>query len=122
MSNTKKRVGPPSLEIMAKIREQVQPIQVVIEGRSREDFEYCFNKIFKRKFANEKILSQLKERAQFEKPSAKKRRKKIDAEKRRLQAAAKERMIKSGEWDKRQQKRAKSSIKKSERNAGGLDV
>lgn len=122
MNNTTKRVGPPSLEVMAKIKEQITPIQVIIEGRSREDFEYCFNKIFKRKFNNEKILGQLKDREQYEKPSAKKRRKKIDAQKRRLQAAAKERMIKSGEWDKRQQKRAKSSIKKSERNAGGLDV
>jgi ribosomal protein S21 len=91
------------------------PIQVNVEGSSREDFEYAFRK-FKALFQRERIVGQLKERAAFEKPSMKKRRKAREAVDRRVLTQMREDMVKTGEWDRRQKIKVQKQIKKEEKN------
>lgn len=98
----------------------VRPIEVVVEGSSREDFDYAARK-FKALFQRERIVGQLKERASYEKPSAKKRRKAREALDRRLQAERREKMMKSGEWDRSQKQKAQKKIQREERSAGVID-
>lgn len=95
-------------------RSKIRPIEVVVEGSSREDFEHAFRK-FKALFQRERIVGQLKEKMSYEKPSEKKRRKRREARDRRLMAAMRERMMKTGEWDRRQKKRAQKRIRKEEK-------
>lgn len=104
-------VAPPEFD-----HSRVRPIEVVVEGSSREDFEYAFRK-FKALFQRERIVGQLKERSYHEKPSEKKRRKRREAHDRRLMAERRERMMKSGEWDRHQKKKAQKRIRKDERTA-----
>lgn len=93
---------------------RVRPIEVVVEGSSREDFEHALRK-FKALFQRERVVGQLKERSSYEKPSEKKRRKRRQARERRLMLEMRERMIKSGEWEKRQKKKAQKQIRKMEK-------
>lgn len=93
----------------------VRPIEVVVEGSSREDFEYAARK-FKALFQRERIVGQLKERSAYEKPSAKKRRKIREALGRRLMAERRECMIKSGEWDHSQKQKAQKKIRREEKS------
>lgn len=95
---------------------RIRPIEVVVEGSSREDFEHAFRK-FKALFQRERIVGQLKERMYYEKPSAKKRRKRKEAKERMLLANMREQLMKTGEWDQQQKKRAQNKIKKDERRA-----
>lgn len=99
---------------------KVRPIEVVVEGSSREDFEYAFRK-FKALFQRERVVGQVKEKAHYEKPSEKKRRKRRQAEERRLMTEMRERMMKTGEWDRRQKRKAQKRIRKDERSAGVFD-
>jgi len=92
------------------------PIEVVVDGSSREDFEHAFRK-FKALFQRERIVGQLKEKMSYEKPSEKKRRKRREARDRRLMTAMRERMMKTGEWDRRQKKKAQGHIKREERTS-----
>ena len=103
--------GPPEFDM-----SRVRPIEVVVEGSSREDFEWAVRK-FKMLFQRERIVGQLKEKSAYEKPSAKKRRKRREAEDRRLMTAMRERMMKSGEWERRQKKKAQKQIKKQEQKS-----
>lgn len=116
MSSVKNRQGPPPPFDLSRIR----PIEVVVEGSSREDFEYALRK-FRSLFQRERIVGQLKEKMAYEKPSLKKRRKKREAVERRLQSEMRDKMIKNGEWDKRQRKNVSKKIQKDERNSKGLN-
>ena len=98
----------------------VRPIEVVVEGSSREDFEYAARK-FKALFQRERIIGQLKERSFYEKPSVKKRRKAREAIDKRLMSERHESMLKSGEFDRIQKKKAQKKIQKEERSAGIID-
>lgn len=99
----------------------VHPIEVHIEGSSREDFEHACRK-FKILFQRERIVGQLKDRSSYEKPSAKKRRKTREAQDRQAMLVMREQMIKTGEWDRRQRQKAKNKIRKEEKKAGSLNV
>ncbi|MFA5758050.1 MAG: 30S ribosomal protein S21 [Clostridia bacterium] len=90
---------------------KIKPIEVVVEGSSREDFEHAVRK-FKSLFQRERIVGQLKEKMAFEKPSDKKRRKSREAVDRKLLTEMRERMIKTGEWDKRQKQRSQRKVEK----------
>lgn len=105
------RVSPPEFD-----HSKVRPIEVVVDGPSREDFEYAFRK-FKALFQKERVVGQLKEKSMFEKPSIKKRRKQREATERRMIAEMRDRLIKSGEWDRIQKKRLQSKLTKEERRA-----
>ena len=98
----------------------VRPIEVVVEGSSREDFEYAARK-FKALFQRERIVGQLKERSAYEKPSAKKRRKAREALDRRLMTERRECMMKSGEWDRSQKQKSQKRIRREEKSAGVID-
>lgn len=56
------------------------PVQVEVRGPYKEDFDSAL-KAFKSMVNNEKILAQYKEHQSYEKPSEKKRRKRIEARK-----------------------------------------
>lgn len=101
-------------------KHKIRPIEVVVEGSSREDFEYASRK-FKALFQRERIVGQLKQKSQYEKPSEKKRRKRREARDRKLMTEMRERMMKTGEWDRRQKRKAQSKIRKDERSAGVFD-
>jgi ribosomal protein S21 len=94
----------------------VRPIEVKVEGTSREDFEYAIRK-FKALFQRERIVGQIKERMAYEKPSAKKRRKSREAVDRRVMTQMREDMVKTGEWDRRQKTRAKNQIRRDEKRS-----
>lgn len=97
----------------------VRPIEIIVEGTSREDFEYALRR-FKTLFQRERVVGQLKERATYEKPSAKKRRKSREAINRKLMAERREIMVKSGEWDRAQKQKFQKKIKKEESSSGVL--
>jgi len=82
---------------------EISPLEVKIDDGN---FEAAI-KQFKRLFQWERIARQLKEREAYEKPSVKKRRKRRQARERRLMLEAREKMIKSGEWEKRQKHKQK---------------
>ena len=95
----------------------IRPIEVTVEGSSREDFEYAFRK-FKALFQRERIVGQIKERMGYEKPSAKKRRKSREAVDRRVMTQIRENMVKTGEWDRRQKVKAQRQINRDEKRSG----
>jgi len=94
----------------------VRPIEVTVEGSSREDFEYAFRK-FKALFQRERVVGQIKERMAFEKPSMKKRRKRREAVDRRVMTQIRENMVKTGEWDKRQKAKSQKQIRRDEKRS-----
>jgi small subunit ribosomal protein S21 len=108
---TNKTCGPAEFDF-----SRVHPLEVVVEGSSREDFEFAVRK-FKSLFQKERIVGQIKEKMAFEKPSVKKRRKRIEAVERRRIADAREKMMQTGEWDRRQKRKEKSKIEKAEKRA-----
>lgn len=93
-----------------------RPIEVIVDGSSREDFEQAFRK-FKALFQRERVVGHLKEKMSYEKPSEKKRRKRREARDRRLMTAMRERMMKTGEWDRRQKQKAQGRIRREERTS-----
>lgn len=76
------------------------PLQIIV-GHSFEDSVRKFKSIFQK----EKIVARLKEKQAYEKPSEKKRRKSREATERKALLEQREALIRSGEWDKRQQKK-----------------
>lgn len=85
-----------------------KPLEVnVRRGREDDSFRY-----FKSLVQKEKVLTEAKERMHYEKPSIKKRKKKKAAMERRLADAHKEKMMKSGEWDKKQKQKLEKRYKK----------
>jgi ribosomal protein S21 len=95
----------------------IRPIEVRVEGSSREDFEYAFRK-FKALFQRERVVGQIKEKMSYEKPSARKRRKRREAIDRNAMNHLRENMMKTGEWDRRQKARAQKQIKREEKRSG----
>jgi len=95
----------------------IKPIEVIVEGSSREDFEYAFRK-FKALFQRERIVVQIKERMAYEKPSAKKRRKSREAVDRRVMTQIRENLVKTGEWDRRQKAKSQKQITRDEKRSG----
>lgn len=77
------------------------------------NFEDAFRK-FKTLVQNEGIIATYKARQAYEKPSERERRKRREAEERRLLTAAREAQILSGEWDKRQKRKEQKRLQKSE--------
>ena len=92
---------------------KVRPIEVKVEGPDRSHFEEAARK-FKVLFQRERVVGQLKEKSSYEKPSEKKRRKRREAEGRRLMAAMRERLMQSGEWDRRQKQKQQKRQRKTE--------
>jgi ribosomal protein S21 len=80
-----------------------KPLEVVVKNG---EFEKAFRE-FKSLVQKEKVLVLYKEKQVYEKPSDKKRRKSREAEERRIALEAKQKLIASGEWDRRQEKRKK---------------
>jgi len=76
-----------------------------LEVRIKDGGFYEGVKEFKSIVQKEKILSQVKEKRHYEKPSEKKRRKRREAAERRMAADLIEKLIHSGEWEKRQRKK-----------------
>ena len=106
-----KRMPPSEFDF-----SKVKPIEVRVEGPTREDFEFAARR-FKALFQKERVVGQLKERSQFEKPSMKKRRKAREAHDRQMLMEMRDRLIKSGEWERIQKKRLQSKLTKEERRA-----
>lgn len=96
---------------------EVTPLQVKVQ---HGNFEDAFRR-FKLEFQREKVVTVLKERSSYEKPSDKKRRKKRESVQRRLMVEARERMMKSGEWEKRQKKKEQKRLKKIRERAAKRD-
>lgn len=88
---------------------EITPLEVRVNG----SFEDACRK-FKALFQKERIASDLKERESYEKPSEKKRRKKREAKERNLMLLARERMMATGEWDKKQKRKAAKQQRKLE--------
>lgn len=80
---------------------KVIPLEVKVEN---DNFEDACRK-FKSLFQKERIIGILKEKQFYEKPSDKKRRKRREAVERKMMLEMRERMIKTGEWEKRVKKR-----------------
>ena len=99
---------------MSKFR----PLEIVVDGSSREDFEHAVRK-FKALFQRERIVGLLKEKSAYEKPSDKKRRKSREAVGRQLMTVMREKMMKTGEWDRRLKEKAKKRISREERGVNG---
>lgn len=79
----------------------LSPIEVKVRGGK---FDEAFRE-FKLIFQKERILSQIKEKQQYEKPSEKKRRKRKQAHERRLAEESIKKMIHTGEWERKQKRR-----------------
>jgi len=87
----------------------VEPLQIVVTG----SFEQALRD-FKGLVQHERIIGLYKERQSYEKPSEKKRRKKREAAERKRLAEMRERMMASGEWDRRQKAKQKKRQRKTE--------
>jgi small subunit ribosomal protein S21 len=92
---------------------EISPLEVKIDGTTREAFEEGFRK-FKGLVQRERIIGQVKEKRYFEKPCEKRRRKRRELQERK----ARERMLASGEWERRQRRKEN----KNKKNDGDLDV
>lgn len=90
----------------------VKPLEVKING----SFEEGYRK-FKSEFQKEKIISQLKERQFYEKPSEKKRRKRRENRERQFSLEMREKMMLSGEWDKRLKRKMKKKQDKENKRS-----
>lgn len=96
---------------------QFQPLQVEVRNGRFE--EAC--KIFKSNVQKEKILNLFNEKSRYEKPSVKKRRKSAEAQQRKLAAETKQKLIDSGEWEKKKAKKEELRLKSSKKTQAPLD-
>ena len=94
---------------------KVTPLEIRVEGTSRDAFEDAFRK-FKALVQRERIVGQFKEYMSYEKPSEKKRRKRREAAERRMINDMRERMMASGEWEKRQKRKEQKRMQRSKPN------
>jgi len=97
--------APPPYEDYS---DHFSPLQVEVRGSFEESLRR-----FKSMVQRSKILTLYKERQSFEKPSAKKRRRKREVIERRRLALLREALIASGEWEKRQ--KSKDEKRKAKR-------
>jgi len=79
-------------------------LEVIPDDGSKEAFEDAVKR-WKSMVQKSQILSLYKEKQAYEKPSAKKRRKKREMLERRRVAELREEQIASGEWEKRQKRK-----------------
>lgn len=79
---------------------EIRPLQIEVN----DNFEESLGR-FKALFQKEKIVSLLKEKSRYEKPSEKKRRKRREAAERQFINNLRQKQISSGEWQKRQKKK-----------------
>ena len=98
--------APPPYE---EYSEDFSPLQVEVT----HSLENAIRN-FKSAVQRSKILAEYKERQSYEKPSAKKRRKKRERVERARLNAIREKLIASGEWDRRQKKKDARRHKKSQ--------
>jgi ribosomal protein S21 len=82
-----------------------------IEVKVYNNFDKAF-KMFRTLVQSEKILSIFKQKQAYEKPSEKKRRKSNEAQRRLIDADAKMKKIKSGEYEKEKAKKLAKKEKK----------
>lgn len=105
---------------ISDVNPQEEVVVETIEVKVYGDFENAYRK-FKSLVQKEKIIAAYKQRQSYEKPSAKKKRKSREAHQRLLMADAREKLIISGEWEKRQKKkevkRAKKIAERSQKKA-----
>jgi small subunit ribosomal protein S21 len=88
-----------------------------LEVEVRTSFDEAL-KHFKSIIQKSKILNEYKEKSRYEKPSEKKRRKKMESFERNRLAEIKEKQMASGEWEKRQQqKEQKRQVKIAQRKS-----
>jgi small subunit ribosomal protein S21 len=72
------------------VKSEVIPLMPVVHVREEESFENALRR-FKRKCEKEGILTELKKRQHYEKPSVKRKRKALQARKKMLRKMAEER-------------------------------
>jgi len=88
---------------------RVKPIEIEVTG----SFEDAFRR-FKSLVQKERIIGQVKARMEYEKPSERKRRKRREAYERRMLQAMREKMIESGEWERRKRQKEQKRAEKLE--------
>jgi len=88
----------------------IYPLQVKVGA---EGFSEAVRR-FKSLFQKERIIGQLKDKAFYEKPSEKKRRKRRETAKRNFLTQLREKQIASGEWQKRQKKKEQKRKQKQD--------
>ena len=81
---------PVQSEIRESGQSEVIPLMPVVHVREEESFENALRR-FKRKCEKEGILTELKKRQHYEKPSVKRKRKALQARKKMLRKMAEER-------------------------------
>lgn len=84
----------------------------VRNGRTDDAIRY-----FKSLVQKEDVLGLYKERQAYEKPSVKLKRKRKESKERRLAQDSKEKMILSGEWDKRQKQKQDKKMKRQKNSS-----
>lgn len=89
---------------------QLKPLEVKVTGNFESAFRW-----FKTLVQNEGIVAKYKEKMSYEKPSVRKRRKEREAQARALMLEAREQMIVSGEWEKRQKRKEQKKVEKAEK-------
>lgn len=94
-----------------------EPLEVKVTG----SFEEAFRR-FKTQVQNEGVVATYKARQSYEKPSERKRRKRREAEERRLLQASREAQMISGEWDKRQKRKEQKRQARVERRKQEVDL
>lgn len=95
--------------IIGSVAEKTYHLEIrLLPGDSFDDACRRFKALFQR----ERVVGQLKEKAGYEKPSEKIRRKKREAVERKFIAESREKMLKSGELEKRAKRKA---VKKQKR-------
>lgn len=100
--------APPPYE---EYSEHFSPLQVEISG-SFEDGLRRFKSLVQRS----KILTLHKEKQSYEKPSEKRRRQKRELAERNRLALIREKLVATGEWDRRQKKKDAKRRKYTEQN------
>jgi ribosomal protein S21 len=98
--------APPPYE---EYSEQFVPLQVEITGSFEEGLRR-----FKSCVQRSKILTLYKEKQSYEKPSAKRRRQKRERDERARLTTIREKLMASGEWDRRQKKKDAKRHKKTD--------
>jgi len=88
---------------------RVKPIEIEVTG----SFEDAFRR-FKSLVQKERIIGQVKARMEYEKPSERKRRKRREAYESRMLQAMREKMIESGEWERRKRQKEQKRAEKLE--------
>jgi small subunit ribosomal protein S21 len=91
---------------------KIEPLQVVVE---RNDVDEAHRR-FKTMVQRENIISDFKERRFYEKPSERRRRKRREARARKLAMEARQKLISSGEWDKRMRKKLEKKNNRRQNN------